>query len=75
MAFNLRAESFKAFEETIKSLEKKYIKVIVINLRPLSGIVFCFGNKDVKIVDYYEMTDSFLQEWIKSLIKSHFVKK
>ena len=75
LAFNLRAESFKAFEETIKSLEKKYIKVIVINLRPLSGIVFCFGNKDVKIWDYYEMTDPFLHEWLKNLIKSYIVKK
>ena len=74
LAFNLRAESFKSFENTIKRLKKKYINVIVINLRPCSGIVFCCGNKDIKFVNYYEMNDSVLQAWLSELIEPHFVK-
>ena len=75
LAFNLRAESFKSFNNTIEKLKKKYIKVIVINLRPCSSIVFCCGNKDIKMVNYYEMTDSILQEWLNEFIEPHLVKK
>ena len=75
LAFNLRTESIKIFNETIKKLEKEYTKVIVIYLRPCSGIVFCGGNNGFKIVNYYAMTETLLQKYLNDLIKSNLVEK
>ena len=55
-AFNLRAESFKAYNNTLESLKKIYKKVIEIKFRICSGLILCCQNKQINLEEYYKPT-------------------
>ena len=54
LAFNLRAESFKVYNNILESLKKIYNKVIEINFRICSGLILCCQNKQIDLEEYYK---------------------
>ena len=54
VAFNLRSETIKIYNDTIKSLKDKHYKnVNNIYLRPCSGFIICSQDKNVKLEKNY----------------------
>ena len=62
LVFNLRAETFKKYNDILDRLKKKFKKVIEINLRICSGIIICCQDKAIKVEKYYKPEINFLLE-------------
>ena len=62
-AFNLRAESFKVYNNTLELLKKKYKKVIEINFRICSGLILCCQNDQINLEEYYKPIDNNLLDY------------
>ena len=74
LAFNLRTESLKTYEIVLNQLKKKYNMVFHCYLRPCSGIIFCCGNKSIKVENYYKPNEISLQSLLFDLIQSNLVQ-
>ena len=75
-AFNLRAESFKAYNNILELLKKKYKKVIEIKFRICSGLILLCQNEIINLEEYYKPSSiSFLdykyfkEDFLNSLSK------
>jgi len=69
-AFNLRAESYKEYNNILELLKKKYKKVIEIKIRICSGLIILCQNEKIKLEDYYKsrFINSFDDEIFKEKI-------
>ena len=64
----------KTYEIVLNQLKKKYNMVFHCYLRPCSGIIFCCGNKIIKVENYYKPNEISLQSLLFDLIQSNLVQ-
>ena len=71
LCFNLRAESFKEINDILNKLKAKCsnCKIIEIELRVCSSIIFICKNMDVKLEDYYHSIENIFVPIIKNEIE------
>ena len=62
-AFNLRAESFKAYNNILELLKKKYKKVIEIKFRICSGLILLCQNEIINLEEYYKPSSISLLDY------------
>ena len=71
LCFNLRAESFKEINDILNKLKAKCsnCKIIEIELRVCSSIIFICKNMNVKLEDYYHSFENIFVPIIKNEIE------
>ena len=75
LAFNLRAETFHIYNDTIEKLKKKYKKVLNIYLRPCSAFIICSHYQELKLERIYEGDNEINFDWVINKIEQEINPK